>query len=127
MAQRTADILCIGIDNNAMRTRLLILERAGHRVVQARDLRQVKTACETISFDIAVLGQSLSANEKRRIADVVTSSCKTAKILELHTGLTPELPEADAALQVGAMEPEGLVETVATLLQTQRKKKARSQ
>ena len=127
MAKRSADILCVGIDNAAMQTRMLILERAGHRVIQARNLRQVGAACETISFDIAILGQSLNSNEKMRIADVVLTSCKSAKILELHKGYEPELPAADAHLQVSAMEPEGLIETVNTLLETPRKKKARSQ
>lgn len=123
--QNRGEILCIGIDNAAMQTRLLILERAGYKVLQARDLRRVKTACENISFAIAILGQSLNGSEKRRISDVVISCCKTAKILELHTGVTPDLPEADAHLHVVAMEPEVLVETVDTLLQTPRKKNAR--
>ncbi len=127
MAKRSADILCIGIDSAAMRTRKLILEREGHRVTQARDLRQVKTACETISFQIAILGQSLNASEKMRIADVVMTSCKDAKILELHKAYEQDFPAADAHLQVSAMEPEGLVETVNKLLETPRKKKARSQ
>lgn len=126
MAQRAADILCIGIDNAAMQTRLLILERAGHNVIQARDLRRVKTACETISFDIAILGQSLSRNEKKRVIDVVLAHCKTARILELHTGIAPEFPGADAHLQASAIEPEVLVETVGTLLETTTKKTARS-
>jgi hypothetical protein len=127
MAKRRADILCIGIDNAAMQTRMLILEREGHKVTQARDLRQVKTACETIAFQIAILGQSLNASEKMRIADVVVTTCKEAKILDLHKGYEPEFSSADAHLQVSAMEPEGLVETVNTLLETPRKKKARSQ
>ena len=119
-----ADVLCIGIDSAAMQTRMLVLERSGHRVTQARDLRQVKTACETISFAVAVLGQSLNASEKRRITDVVLTSCKSAKILELHTGIKPDLPQADKHLQVSAAEPQSLVEAVNALLQTRRKKKA---
>lgn len=124
--QNRGEILCIGIDNAAMQTRLLILEQAGYQVIQARDVRRVKTACENISFAIAILGQSLNGNEKKRISDVVMACCKTAKILELHTGIAPELPGADAHLQVVAMAPEVLVETVDTLLQTPRKKIVRS-
>jgi hypothetical protein len=126
MAQRAADILCIGLDSAAMQTRLLILQRAGHNVIQARDLRRVKIACETVLYDIAIIGQSLSCNEKRRISDAVVAACKTAKILELHTSIAPELPEAGAHLQANAMEPEVLIETVGTVLGTERKKKARS-
>ena len=116
MAQRGANILCIGIDSAAMRTRLLILERAGHKVTQARDLRQVQSACETISFDVAILGQSLNANEKMRINDVLQKNCKSAKILELHTGLAPDLPHADEHLQATTMEPEDLIDAVKALL-----------
>lgn len=99
MAGRGADILCIGIDSASMRTRLLILERAGHTVTQARDLRQVQAACETISFSVAILGQSLNANEKMRVSDVVLKSCKSANILELHTGIAPDLPHANEHLR----------------------------
>lgn len=60
-----ADVLCIGIDDAAMRTRMLVLERSGHKVTQARDLRQIQAACETISFSVAVLGQSLNARRKK--------------------------------------------------------------
>ena len=124
MARRKLDILCIGINDAAMHTRRLILEKAGYRVTQARDLRQVKTECESTSFSVAVLGQSLNPSEKKRIADVVLQHCKSAKILELHQGIAPELPEADAHLHIAASEPEGLVEAVSTLEKTPRTKKA---
>ena len=120
-----ADVLCIGIDSAAMRTRMLILERSGHKVTQARDLRQIQAACETISFSVAVLGQSLNASEKKRISDVILTHCKSAKILELHTGISPEVPHADEHLQISAIDPQGLVDAVAALLQRPRGKKAR--
>ena len=126
MSKDIADILCIGIDNSAMRTRLLILEGAGHNVTQARDLRQVQAACETVSFAVAILGQSLNPSEKKRITDVVLTHCKSAKILELHTGIAPELPQADDHLQVSAVDAQGLVNAVNALLH-KRKKKARRQ
>ena len=63
---RLTEVLGVGFDDAAMRTRRLILERAGHVVTQARDLRQVQAACENTSFAVAVLGQSLNANEKKR-------------------------------------------------------------
>jgi hypothetical protein len=125
MAREGPDVLCIGINDAAMQTRRLILEKAGHTVTQARDLRQVKAACENISFAVAILGQSLNPSEKKRIADLVLTSCKIAKILELHVGVAPDLPEADGHLQINASEPESLVEAVNRLLRTARKKKAR--
>ena len=119
-----AEVLCVGMDDAAMQTRRLILERAGHVVSQARDLRRVKEACEVKSFSVVILGQSLNASEKRRITDVVLTSCKSAKILELHTGIRPDLPQADKHLQVSATEPQALVGAVNALLQTRGKKKA---
>jgi|SRR6185503_17671544 hypothetical protein len=120
-----ADVLCVGMDDAAMETRRLVLEQAGHVVRQARDLRRVKQTCEVNSFSVVILGQSLNASEKMRITDVVLTHCKSAKILELHTGITPELPEADGHLQMSTIEPRGLVAAVNALLQAPRKKKAR--
>src|SRR5947209_4772813 len=125
IAHRSADVLCVGIDDAAMQTRRLILEKAGHSVTQARDLRRVKDACESKSFDVVMLGHSLNANEKKRITDVVLSSCNSAKILELHLSNTPDLPEGDAHLQVTVSQPQGLVEAVTGLLKAPGKKKAR--
>ena len=124
MARRSVDLLCVDMNHAAMQTRQLILEKAGYTVALARDLRQVQAECESISYSIVILGQSINSSEKRRITDVVLTCCKTAKILELHSGIAPELPEADAHLHVIATEPEGLVEAVTTLLKTPRKKKA---
>ena len=105
MARTVTDVLCVGLDDAAMQTRRLILERAGHSLTQARDLRQVQAACETTAFSVVVLGQSLNANEKKRVSDVVRTHCKRAKILELHTGIAPDLPKADGYLQVNGGEP----------------------
>jgi len=121
-----ASVLCIGLDDAAMKTRKLILEKSGHEVTQARDLLQVKTLCEVHSFSVAVLGQSLNSSEKMRIADTVLKYCKTAKILELHIGVGQELPSADGHLQITASEPEGLLQAVNRLVRRAGKARPRS-
>lgn len=85
----------------------------------------MKEACETNSFSVVVLGQSLNGSEKMRISGVVRTFCKTAKILELHAKIVPEFPGADGHLQVTASEPEGLIEAVSALLKPSRKAKTR--
>jgi hypothetical protein len=115
MAIFVTDVLCVGLDDAAMRTRRMILERAGHTITQARDLRQVQAACEIFSFSVVILGQSLNANEKKRVSDVVQTLCKGAKILELHTDIAPQLLKADGYLRVNGGEPDGLLEAVNTL------------
>src|SRR5947209_9851466 len=102
-----------------METRRMILERAGHSVATAKDLRAVLAACQSENFSIVILGQSLSRNEKLRLKDVINIECRDSKILELHTGIAPELPSADAHFQVTG-EPEGLVECVQSLLEGRR-------
>lgn len=82
-----------------MRTRLLILERGGHSVTQAKDLRRVLEVCEGNQFAVAVLGPHLRQMEKLRVTDAVRKHCPGAKILELYTVAAPEIPnEVDAHL-----------------------------
>lgn len=123
MSDVAAEVLCVGVDDTAMQTRRLILEKAGHAVSQARDLREVTAACEAKSFSVVILGHSLNAHEKRRITEVILRECTPAKVLELHTAMLPDIADADAHLHVTARGPEALVEAV-NLLTTPRKKKS---
>ena len=80
-------------------------------------------ACEN-PIRVAVMGNSLKANEKMRVSDVVRTHCKAAKILELHSGISPELPSAHAHLRVTESQPEGLIDAVNALLPKARKAKS---
>ena len=51
-----------------------------------------------------------------RISHVALRSCKSAKILEFHTAVAPDLPLADTHLQVVAIDPQDLVDAVNALL-----------
>ncbi|HKT23656.1 MAG TPA: hypothetical protein VJR04_03575 [Terriglobales bacterium] len=115
-----ANILCVGKDDALMQTRRVILERAGHVISQACDLRQVIAACESDSFQIAVLGQSLPAAEKLRITSTVLRYCRGIKVLELHIGIAPDVSTADAHVRVTASEPEALGDAVSALLRKKR-------
>ena len=48
-------VLCTGIDPSVVRTRQLILERAGHVVVPALDKANLIKACQQDKLDVAVL------------------------------------------------------------------------
>ena len=122
-----AHILCVGLNDAVMATRKAILERAGHTVSQAMDIRRILTVCESHPIRVAVLGSSLGANEKMRVSDAVHKECKAAKILELHTGVAPELPSAHGHLRMTETQPEGLIEAVNALLPKARKAKADSE
>src|SRR5690242_14144115 len=90
-----ANILCIGMDDASMHAKQSILERAGHTVSLANDVRQVIAACSGIRFDVILIGQSIPAKEKVRVHELLQGRCNRAKILEQHA-TTPELPSADA-------------------------------
>ena len=109
-------VLCTGVDPSVVRTRQLILERAGHVVVSALDEPSLIAACGQHEFQVVVIGQTVSANIKRRIARLIREGCPTAKVLELYTLSTGKvLEEADSWLEVLADVPQELAARVADL------------
>jgi hypothetical protein len=111
-----ARVLCTGWDQSLLATRALILQSAGHEVHQARTQGEVLSACRQATFDVAVIGQTVSARMKSVIVGLVKQHCNGVKILELyqpHVGRA--VPEADAWLEVPADIPSDLAERVTQL------------
>lgn len=109
-----ANILCIGIDDGSMQQKQATLERAGHTVSLAKDVRQVIAACSGIRFDVVFIGQSLPAKEKVRVQELVRAHGNGAKILEQHAA-TPELVAADGHIG-GSGSGDDLVAAVESLV-----------
>ncbi|HEY4677525.1 MAG TPA: hypothetical protein VIJ01_10205 [Candidatus Angelobacter sp.] len=109
-------VLCTGVDPAVVRTRQLILERAGHVVVPALDEASLIQACQQNKFDVAVVGQTVSPKIKRRIAGLIRETCTDTKLLELYTISTGRvLDDADSWLEVLADVPQELAARVAGL------------
>jgi hypothetical protein len=109
-------VLCTGVDPSVVRTRQLILERAGHVVVPALDEASLINACQQNKFDVAVVGQTVSPKIKRRIAGLIRERCREAKILELYTISSGRvLDHADSWLEVLADVPQELAARVEAL------------
>lgn len=111
-------VLCTGIDQSLLRTRKLILEKAGHTVVTATDQHDVVDACRKHQFNVAVIGQTVSTKSKRTISSLVRQNCPSAKILELYqANYGPALPagEADLWLEVPTDVPQDLAAHVSNL------------
>jgi hypothetical protein len=109
-------VLCTGVDTSVVRTRQLILERAGHVVVPAMDEASLITACQQNRFEVAVVGQTVSAKTKRRIAHLIRERCPATKMLELYTVSTGKvLDDADSWLEVLADLPQELAARVEAL------------
>jgi hypothetical protein len=110
-------VLCTGIDPALLQTRKLILERAGHTVISVMDERELTAACEKHSFEVAVIGQTVSSRMKRTIASIIRNRCPSARLLELyqrHHGRIIE--DADSWMDVPADVPRDLAERVNELI-----------
>ena len=111
-----AQVLCTGIDPVLVKTRQLVLEKAGHRVVTAVDEAAVIQACQRHKFDVAVIGQAGSTQLKRDIMSQIRQHCPTAKVLELYRySMGRALENADAWLEVPTDVPQELAERVSAL------------
>jgi PleD family two-component response regulator len=111
-----ANILRIGMDESATKPRRLLLERAGHTVSEASDVRQVVAACSGVQFDLIIIGDTLPAKEKLRVSTLVQEHCQGTKILELHSAAQPDLENADAHLHVNGDAAEELSRSVDRLI-----------
>jgi hypothetical protein len=117
-------VLCTGIDKLLLETRKLILEHAGHTVVSVSDEVSLLNACQKHSFDIAVIGQTVSTNMKRHIASIIQQHCAGVKMLELYPQFSKQvLAEADAALPVPVDVPRDLADRVNELAKQKQAKK----
>lgn len=111
-----ASVLCTGSDESLVKTRKLILERAGNRVVSALGEPELVQACSENAFDIAVVGQTISRNEKLRVLRLIRQHSPDTTVLELYSPSTGKvLAEADDWLEVPAAIPSDLAERVAKL------------
>jgi CheY-like chemotaxis protein len=117
-AQRyMALVLCAGVDPALIKTRQLILERAGHTVVPATDERAMITACEMHAFDVAVIGQKVPPKLKRKMLSLIREHSPSTKVLEMYmisTGRT--LEDADAWLEALGAVPQEFADRVAALV-----------
>ena len=109
-------VLCTGVDAAVVRTRQLILERAGHVVISALDEGSLIKACQQNKFEVAVVGQTVSPKIKRRIAGLIREICHDTKLLELYTISSGRvLDDADSWLEVLADMPQELAARVEAL------------
>ncbi len=120
-------VLCSGTDKSVLETRRLILEKAGHTVFTVMDEITLLNACKAHSFDVAVVGQTISAKMKRRVAALIKQYCPDVKILELYPPYTGQmLDDADSSLVVPAEVPDELTDRVNELASKGKQKRARS-
>jgi len=114
-----AVVLCTGSDPVLMKTRQMIIESAGHKVLSAVSGGEVEILCSAFTFHVAVLGQSAAPHLKRETLAAVRRSCPTTKVLELYPPhLGRVLEDADAWLEMPPETPDTLIKVVERLAAT---------
>lgn len=118
-----AKIIHIGTCEPILATRKAVMEKAGHAVTLAHDLRAVIAACNSETFDIGILGHTLPAMEKLRVYGTLRHRCEGIRILEFHDAVKPDLADADAHLRVSQTSQEVFIDTVNRLARALKKKR----
>ena len=118
-------VLCTGRDPALMQTRRFILEGVGHQVVVAMNEREIVTACKQHSFDVAVIGQVISNEEKKGLFEANRAHTPSSKVLELYAAFHGRVLEsADEYLSVPVNVPQELAVRVTLLAKRQEKDRA---
>lgn len=101
-----------------------MLEQSGHTVTTVTSEIELQRACESTQFDVAVIGQSVSARQKRHVSDLVRKYCPSAKVLELYAAYErAALDDADDSLCVPADVPNDFVARVEQLAPAKKRRK----
>lgn len=111
-------ILCTGADPVLLRTRKLVLEQAGHKVVIAVHATEIQDVCSRQNFHVAVLGATVPQVLKQTFK-IVKKNCPSARILEIcFPAGAKVLSDADGWLEM-LDTPTALVELVNALARSE--------
>jgi DNA-binding response OmpR family regulator len=112
MAKR---ILSVALHPTLAETRSLLIRSLGSEVQTVSSLTQLREACQTHSYDLLLISQGISINEKLRIAAEFREHCKGTPILEMFD-ISPDLPDAEFKFHA-AEGPAALVSQLKTILE----------
>lgn len=84
MAKAKLKILYGEGESEVLSNQAVAFEKAGHSVQKAEGRKQVQEAISKGSFDLVVLGSSLSRNDRHHLPYMVKKASQTAKVLVLH-------------------------------------------
>jgi Response regulator containing CheY-like receiver, AAA-type ATPase, and DNA-binding domains len=102
-------ILSITYDESLLRTRELILRKAGFDVTSALGFVEARSLCAANRFDLVVVGHSIPVDDKIAILKFAKEGCSAATLC-LRKPNSRVLPEADYSTD--KTDPRGLVEAV---------------
>lgn len=89
------------------------LQKAGYQVETAPDRKSVQAALRQATFDLVVLGPTLSKNDRHHLAYMIKKASRATRVLVLHTD-GERHPAVDANLDTGC-SMEAVLAKIATL------------
>jgi len=105
-----ARILSVSYDDTLLRTRELLLEGRGHRVVSCLGFTKALDQSAKQGFDMLVVGHSIPAGDKARIIDRFREYNPMAEVVALMRTGEARLETVDYYLNPG--DPVAFLETI---------------
>ena len=107
-------ILSISYDAVLLRTREMILARAGYAVSSVSNLGDALQQCATDHFDAVIVGHTLQTKDKRAIVAALKDNCSAPVLVLLRAG-EARIPGADSCV-VAADGPAVMLDALRQLL-----------
>jgi DNA-binding NtrC family response regulator len=100
-------------DTEVLAAQSAAIENAGHQVIQAMGRKPVQELLKRESFDLVILGATLSKNDRHHLAYMVKKAQSGARLLVTHTDGEGH-PAVDATLETGR-SMNALLEKIASM------------
>jgi DNA-binding NtrC family response regulator len=101
MAKSKLRILYGEVDEDVLRAQAATMEKAGHTVQQAAGRKAVDEAIRKNTFDLVVLGATLTRNDRHHLPYMVKKVSTETKVLVMHADGSRH-PYVDACTDTGA-------------------------
>jgi hypothetical protein len=111
---RTKKILSVALHPALAETRSLLIRSLGSEVKTVSTLTELQEACQMQQYDLLIISQGISINEKRRIVTEFRQHCEGTPILEMFD-IIPDLPDAEFHFQASD-GPQALTAELRTIL-----------
>jgi DNA-binding NtrC family response regulator len=103
-------------DADVLAAQAVSIQKAGHEVTQAEGRKAVEDALRRQSFDLVILGPTITKNDRHHLPYMVKKAQSGTRVLVMHTD-GERHPYVDANLDTGSRF-EALLERIAALQQT---------
>lgn len=100
-------------DSEVLAAQAVTIQNAGYQVIQAEGRQQVQEALRKDTFDLVILGATLTKNDRHHLPYMVKKAHQGTRVLVMHTDGEGH-PSVDATLETGR-SIAALLEKIAAL------------